>query len=154
MPLKRHSALVPISRAHQKGLFLANLIRTGAPVYRGMPTDLSGKLDFTQDFFSGNWPAYRSLEEQVLFPQLVDWTQTYASAVEQLIAEHQAIEDLAHNLPEADAPNLQEAFDELSQALVKHIRFEERIFFEEVQAKATPEEMAVLEKRIATFLSE
>lgn len=119
-----------------------------------MPTDLSGKLDFTQEYFSGNWPAYRSLEEQVLFPQLVDWTQTYSSAVEQLITEHQAIEDLAHNLPKADAPNLQEAFDELSQALVKHIRFEERIFFEEVQAKATPEEMAVLEKRIATFLSE
>ena len=49
--MKRHESLAPLSREHHEGLILAQLLKKGAPAYRGLPTDLAGKLSYAREMF-------------------------------------------------------------------------------------------------------
>ena len=42
--MKRHSSLVPYSQDHHKILVLAQVLKKDVPDYKGMPTDLKGKI--------------------------------------------------------------------------------------------------------------
>lgn len=144
MPLQRHPALIPLSHRHRQGLFLANLIRTGAPVYRDMPLDLAGKRAYVQRYFAHAWPRYRQQEEEELFARLRAWAFPLTVDLNQLEAEHQQIEEMAAALPDLESQALQAAFDELSQLMVQHIRFEERTLFSQIQAEATEAQLREL----------
>ena len=41
--MKRHEALAPLSREHHGTLILAQLLKKGAPVYKGLPDTDTGK---------------------------------------------------------------------------------------------------------------
>ena len=44
--MKRHKSLIPLSQDHHNGLMLAQLLKEGAPEYRGLPKDTDGKVNY------------------------------------------------------------------------------------------------------------
>ena len=50
MPIKRHKALQPLSRDHHQGLILAQILKKGAPQYKGMPSTIEGKKEYAIAF--------------------------------------------------------------------------------------------------------
>jgi hemerythrin-like domain-containing protein len=125
-PLRRHDALKPLSREHHDGLLLCWKIR------RGLKKTISPEriASYTKYFFSTRlWPHF-ALEEREVFP-LLGKSELVAEAKEQ----HRRLGQL-FLIAAPDAPTL-----ELTQQLLeKHIRFEERVLFSELQEKvAAPE---------------
>lgn len=141
MPLKRHSSLIPLSHDHRSGLFAANLIRTGAPRYQGVPTDLPGKRAYLLQFAEQELTPHLALEEQVLFPLVEGLSDEIKTLVQALRVEHQDLRHMLTHLPPADASDLQVALDQLSGLLNAHIRKEERQLFEAIQAIMSEEEL-------------
>jgi hypothetical protein len=120
-PLRRHNSLKPLSREHHDGLLLCWKMR------RGLQRNISPLRisRYTRHFFTTRlWPHF-ALEERVLFPLLGK-----SGLVAKAKAEHRRIGQL-FLIPEPDGPTL-----ELTrQLLEKHIRFEERVLFAELQEK-------------------
>ena len=50
--MKRHPALHTLSHDHHQGLILAQQLKKGAPQYKGMPSTLVGKKDYTLSFYN------------------------------------------------------------------------------------------------------
>jgi iron-sulfur cluster repair protein YtfE (RIC family) len=151
MPLKRHPALIPLSHDHQKGLLAANLIRSGAPRYPGLPNDLPGKRGYLWRYYQGNLRQHLRWEEEVLFPAVEELSSTLTEMVRVLRREHRELRAQFSDLPPAEAPELQAYFDALSQALQAHIRKEERQFFEDIQATMEESALEALGKRLRAF---
>ncbi len=66
--MKRHPALVPLSREHQKGLLLAQLIKKNAPDYNGLPNDLIGKMNYAKEVYNNELVQHFKDEEELVFP--------------------------------------------------------------------------------------
>ena len=49
--MKRHPALIPLSREHHGALILARLIQKDAPPYKGLPLEINGKAVYAQEFY-------------------------------------------------------------------------------------------------------
>jgi len=154
MPLKRHPTLIPLSHDHQKGLFTANYIRTGAPDYPGLPTELSAKKAYVSNWESETWDTYTQVEEQVLFPFILHASPQINHLITESMEEHSHIETLLSALPQTAEENLQAHFDTLHQSLVSHIRKEERQLFEAIQQTLTEAEMEALGEMMIKFRQE
>ncbi len=133
-PLKRYPSLQPLSRDHHHGLLLCWKIRTG--LSKGAaPERVKAYADW---FFAEQLLPHFELEERYAFPLLGDKEHPM---VKRALREHRRLRrlftannDLAKNL------NL------IEKELTAHIRYEERVFFEAVQAVASPEQLAVIEQ--------
>jgi iron-sulfur cluster repair protein YtfE (RIC family) len=75
-------------------------------------------------------------EEKYVFPILGNDNILIQKAVQ----EHQQLAQLFN-----ETDNLEMALKQIAIDLVNHIRFEERILFNQIQAKATPEEITMIE---------
>jgi iron-sulfur cluster repair protein YtfE (RIC family) len=148
MPLKRHPALIPLSHDHRRGLFAANLIRTGAPRYPDFPSDLPGKRSYLLHYFESDLLHHLTKEEAILFPLAESLGGEVAALTRTLRMEHQDLRLAMQQLPEAGAPDLQEAFDHLSRLLQAHIRCEERQLFEALQAQLSEEALLDLGEKL------
>lgn len=148
MPLKRHLALIPLSHDHRRGLFAANLIRTGAPRYPEFPTDLVGKRTYLLHYFETDLRYHLEKEEAILFPLAEELGGEVASLVRTLRMEHQDLRQAFVQLPTSDAPDLQVAFDHLSRLLQAHIRCEERQLFEAIQDHLSEAQLADLGEKL------
>ena len=133
-PIKRHVALQPLSREHHHGLLLSWKIRTGFS--RSVPILRIKK--YADWFFENYLLAHFEMEEKHIFPIL----GSDHPSVKRALREHRRLKrlfvssnDLAKNL------NL------IEEELTAHIRFEERVLFNEVQQLATNEQMAGIEKQ-------
>jgi hemerythrin superfamily protein len=141
MPLKRHPALIPLSHDHRRGLFVANLIRTGAPRYPRYPVDLPAKRAYLLQYYHSDLLPHLHKEETILFPRVQVLSEGIADLVQALRIEHQDLRQAISHLPAAETPELQGAFDALSGLLNAHIRKEERQLFEAIQALLSEESM-------------
>jgi iron-sulfur cluster repair protein YtfE (RIC family) len=127
-PIKRHQALVSFSKDHHFGLLLVWKIR------QGLKKAVSNERisNYVLYFFKEDLAKHFSDEEQMLFDQLPadDILRLRAEA------EHKIIYDLVTSIDKKkdDAALLIRMADELE----KHIRFEEREFFNHIQ-KIIPE---------------
>lgn len=132
-PIKRNKALQPLSREHHHGLLLCWKIRTG--LKRNVETERIKK--YTDWFFANNLKAHFAVEEEFVFPLLGNAHELVKKAV----ADHRRLKRLFE-----DDKQIEKSLSLLEEELEKHIRFEERILFTEIQKIASTHELELIMK--------
>ena len=128
-PIKRDPALWPLSRHHHHALLLCWKIKTGFS--RSIPaTRIKAYADW---FYREHITGHFALEEEYIFPVLGNQNKL----VQQALAEHQLLHSLF-----SDQSNHEHALGQIKAELEKHIRFEERTLFNEIQLAVTPGQLA------------
>lgn len=131
-PLKRDPALIPLSREHHKGLILAQLLKEDVPNYKGLPTDVPGKVAFAKTEYAQRLQAHFEREEAWLIPLCEAEGGPLAEMAERILSEHETIRTGITALNEQSGP---ETLDQLGRLIESHIRFEEREWFQAIQEK-------------------
>ncbi len=132
-PIKRHDALKPVSREHHQGLLLCWKIKMGLR-YEIDPSRIKKYVDW---FYKNHITPHFEFEEKYIFPILGE----DHVLVQQALAEHQKLHELfSTSNPSAATLKI------LKTTLNDHIRFEERVLFNEIQEVASPEQLEMLEK--------
>lgn len=131
-PLKRTEALKSLSRDHHHGLLLCWKIRQGIK-QNVEPDRIKKYLDW---FWISYLKPHFEIEEQYVFPILGKENKF----VKQALAEHRKLKRLFVN--ESD---IQKSISLIEEELEKHIRFEERVLFNEIQVVASSEQLLQIE---------
>lgn len=146
--MKRHPALYILSHDHHKGLILAQQLKKGAPQYKGMPSTLEGKKEYTISFYDTELVKHFEDEEKILFPSAVKSDDEIDSLVKEVISEHRKIESLINDLKKNyDVVGL---LDELGRLLEDHIRKEERKLFPKVEETLSEEELIAIGEKLSS----
>ena len=133
-PLKRHESLKPLSREHHQILLLCWKIR------EGFKKDISAERikAYASFFYETQLVPHFAFEEKEVFPLLHE----HNPLRKQALNEHQRLIALFTEDYEPE-----KALKEIEQALEDHIRFEERVLFEEIQNNNTEGELAQISKK-------
>jgi hemerythrin-like domain-containing protein len=143
--MKRHPAFIPLSREHQKGLMLAQLIKKNAPDYQGLPKDLIGKMNYAKEVYTDDLVQHFKDEEELVFPFLKGKNKEVDKLISEILNEHILLREKILSLNEN--PDLINELDEIGNLLDAHIRKEERILFEKAQVLLNEEELKMIEKK-------
>lgn len=129
--MKRHSALINLSREHHAALILAQILKKDGPNFKDLPTDDEGKRNYTISFYKTDLAKHFQFEEEILFPFVNKQSDLLIEQSAQLISEHKKLKSLIQKL--LIPGNLESLLDKIGVLLEKHIRFEERVYFQKVQ---------------------
>lgn len=134
-PLKRHPALQPLSKEHHQVLLLAFKIR------QGLKKDIDPEriLKYCTRFFSSYLKPHFEKEEF----HLIQILKNNSEIRSRLKLNHYDVIDGFEKLS-ASHLNLKE----FEQLIVSHVRFEERVLFEEIQHQLTQENIHYLEHHL------
>ncbi|QCK17065.1 cation-binding protein [Mangrovivirga cuniculi] len=127
-PIKRHVSLQPVSREHHFGLLLCWKIRTGLSK-NVAPERIKNYVDW---FYQKHLIPHFQFEENFIFPILGNDHEHIQKALE----DHKKITSLVNQ-----NANLPELLVEIEKTVEKHIRFEERILFNEIQKVADKDQL-------------
>ena len=133
MPIKRNEFLKPISREHHHGLLLCWKIRNG--LKKNVATERIKK--YVDWFFEHHLVPHFEIEENYIFPILGNEHEL----VKKALSEHRRLTRLYNSQTEV-LKNLN-LFEEELEA---HIRFEERILFNEIQAVASEAQLELIKE--------
>jgi len=133
MPIKRNESLKALSREHHHGLLLCWKIRTG--IKKQIEPERIKK--YASWFYINHLLPHFELEEQHIFTLLGNEHEL----VKKALAEHRRLKRLF----ESDIEILKN-LTLIEEELESHIRFEERILFNEIQLIATEEELQQIKK--------
>lgn len=124
-------ALRPLSREHHQGLLLCWKIRAG------FAKNISPHRvkRYTDWFFTEHIQPHFELEEKYIFPILGGQHHL----VKKALAQHRRIVKLFE-----DREQIERSLSRLEDELASHIRFEERLLFNEVQQVASRQELQVI----------
>lgn len=139
--MKRHEALAPLSREHHGALILAQLIKKDAPVYRGLPTDMEGRLHYAVNFYTNDLTLHFSKEEAML-EKVGHCSESIGTLAAEIIGEHADLKSRFLSLQ--TATDKEKAMDELGCLLEAHIRKEERVLFPLIQENCSEELLSQL----------
>lgn len=132
--MKRHEALVQLSRDHHFGLLLCWKLKEG--LKREISPERMSK--YIQLFYTENLKPHFAEEEDTLFPILGNDHPLISEA----ISQHRTFEKMISE--GFDSPEKIQTFRDL---LDLHIRTEERKIFPEIEEKATDEQLQTLLKQ-------
>lgn len=132
-PQKRHKALQPLSRQHHFGLLFSWKLRKGF----AKNIEISRLADYSKWFFENEIKPHFEAEEKHVF-KILDASN---NLIIQALNEHREIERLFN-----DTENPSESLPLLESLLENHIRFEERVLFNEIQKVATEVELKKIEE--------
>lgn len=132
-PLERHEAIQPLSREHHQGLLLCWKIKKGFST----GVEPARMIKYTDWFWENQLKHHFRIEEELVFPVLGPGNDL----VEQALEEHDHLRYLFTREPDKRA-----ALEMIKNDLETHIRFEERVLFQEIQEKASPEELEHIQK--------
>lgn len=127
-PLKRAIELQPLSHDHHHGLQLCWKIRTGF----SKKIELERIKNYADWFFTTHLEPHFILEEKYIFTVL----DSSNELVKQALTDHRRLKRLF-----SQTTDLEKALGRIEEELEKHIRFEERILFPEIQNEATSEQL-------------
>lgn len=131
-PLKRHVSLQPISRQHHQTLLLCWKIRQGFK--KGIDV---GRIKKYCDWFFVEYVKFHfEIEEKYVFPILGKGNELIKKA----LAEHKRLRKLF-----MDAEDPERSLSLLEEELEGHIRFEERVLFQELQQIASTQQLNQIE---------
>ena len=128
--MKRHPSLAHLSRDHHGALLLARLLQQNAPVYKGLPTDTSGKVKYAEKFYAAELIPHFLAEEKAL-DLITGINKSLDLLVQTIILEHKELHHRFTNIP--TGTNLELYLDAAGKALETHIRKEERELFPMIQ---------------------
>lgn len=129
--MKRHDALVRLSREHHSALKIARQARLSCEA--GQDAGLARTAATIRDNFAAEMEPHFQVEEADLLPALA--RAGAGKLVERTLAEHAELRDLIRRLAEPDL----ETMARFAGLLVDHVRFEERELFETAQRLLYPE---------------
>ena len=132
-PIKRHEALKPLSRQHHFGLLFSWKLRKGFK----KNIDTARMQKYAKWFYEHEIKPHFKDEEKYLFPIMEDGNEL----VERALKEHRRIKHLFN-----DTKNPEKSLHHLEEELDAHIRFEERVLFNEIEKVATPAQLAKIEE--------
>ena len=135
--MKRHEALAPLSREHHQTLILAQLLKKGAPAYKGLPDNPGDKAKYALEQFEKEIKKHFSNEEDIL-EKAKDCHASINRLAVEIVNEHHELTDLFLSLDAVPEPV--DIMDKLAQKLEAHIRKEERVLFPLLQEHC-PEEL-------------
>ena len=140
--MKRHPALIPLSREHQPALLLAQLLKINAPAFNGMPTTLPDKAAFALKMYTLNLKNH-FIKEEAMLASIKNLNKSIDALTEEITMEHQLLRAAFLAL---DKPNHTiEELDALGNQLDDHIRKEERILFPLIQEHCSEEVLATFQ---------
>jgi len=145
--MKRHEALIPLSRDHHGSLILARLLRSDAPPYKGLPHDAEGKAEYALKHYREELLEHFDREEKMI-PVLMGINPTLDSLLACMKTEHQELHSLFNSIN--INRELFNQLDGIGRALESHVRKEDRVIFPLIQESCTEE---VLNK-LADILTE
>jgi iron-sulfur cluster repair protein YtfE (RIC family) len=119
-PIKRNEYLKPLSRDHHHGLLFCWKIRTG--LQKKVATERIAA--YARHFFQHELLPHFTAEEKLIFPLLGE----DHPLIKRALFEHKQLKNLFNELNMTTR-----SFDEIIAQLNYHIRFEERILFQEIQ---------------------
>lgn len=131
MPIKRNQFLIPLSHEHHHGLLLCWKIRTGYK--KNIP--INRIQSYVSWFYKNHLIPHFEVEEKYAFPILGNDHEL----VKRALSEHRRLKRLFEGVKE-ESKNLGLIEEELDA----HIRFEERILFNEIQGIASPSQLKSL----------
>ncbi|NOK59499.1 MAG: hemerythrin domain-containing protein [Chloroflexi bacterium AL-W] len=140
--MKRHPSLVPLSREHQRGLFLAQALKRGIPRFKDLPTTVDGKREYALSVYKALLQHHFHVEEIILFPAIRGRNIEIDTLINELLQEHQQMHTLFQTLH--NTSDLETLLHELGLLLESHIRKEERQLFERVQVVIDKEQLHAL----------
>jgi len=141
MPLKRHTALVPLSQDHHGGLLLVWKIR------QGLKNGIEGSrlIDYIKYYAENHLEPHFLIEEELVFSYLGKNDSMRMQAEE----EHELLRSQINKL--VDRSEVLELDDELNlfaKTLEAHIRFEERKLFQHMQAELMDKDLTEMEAAV------
>ncbi len=131
-PIKRNESLKPLSRDHHHGLLLCWKIRQGIKL-NVEPERVKKYLDW---FWISYLKPHFEIEEEYVFPILGKDN----ALVKQALSEHRRLKRLFEN-----KDDLSKTISLIEEELEKHIRFEERVLFNEIEKVASSEQLLQIE---------
>jgi hypothetical protein len=141
--MKRHPTLAHLSRDHHPALILAQLLKRNAPSYKGLPTDVEGKMQYASGFYKEELLKHFE-EEEKMMDILGGIEPTMDAMIKEIREEHVLLRKLFEGLPtKADTGT---AMDELGTSLNNHIRKEERQFFPLIEKNCDDDTFAAIDK--------
>jgi hypothetical protein len=138
--LKRHPALVPLSRDHHFALIQAFAMRRVAEsAFHGGPGPVTVAESYLS-YYNDQLVGHMADEEQCLLPPSANVRPEHAA---RLVADHDDLRERTALLRQAleDGLDLRAMLLELGERLYDHVRFEERELFEELQVRMTGEQL-------------
>ena len=136
--MKRHTSLAILSRQHHPALMLCQLLKKGAPEYKGLPTDTAGKIIYASRFYTTELIPHFEAEEKV-FATLNGMNIVLDELIAEIVAEHGLLRNKFNGITEQLLPG--PYLDDLGMTLEQHIRKEERQLFPLIEATAGEEKM-------------
>jgi hemerythrin-like domain-containing protein len=143
--MKRHPALIPLSRDHHDGLVQAVRLRRVAA-----DGDASARLAAAREFvefFRNEERVHLRSEEEKLFPLFVRHVQSQPAPLREARVQHVQLEGFARTLEIAVAAGIvdRKALDTAGELLDAHIRLEERQLFPLIEELVPDDELLGLE---------
>jgi len=111
-----------------------------------MPQDLSGKKEYTLDFYNRGLIKHFMEEEEILIPFVAGKDYVLDKLCNRVKEEHAQMRSLMKNLEEEN--DTEEILNKMGIILEKHIRMEEREFFELIQKILSEKSLNELEQRL------
>lgn len=128
--MKRHPALVSLSREHHDGLLLAIRLQQGTKALERLWShDLFWQADFVTAFFDDNLARHFRVEEEILFPAVQTTAKEAKGMIGILLAEHNEMREMTTFLRHPDEGKLAVTLVRFGEILERHIRREERELF-------------------------
>lgn len=135
--MHRSKYLQPLSHQHHDGLMAVLLLK------KGLRKNTSSEImcAFVLDLWEPGLQRHFFAEELHLQPDLLMAPAT-ASYYDRMIEEHAAIRELILSMKDGAADL--ETIRSFAELLEKHIRFEERIYFEAIQSEVPAKQLAAI----------
>lgn len=130
-PIKRIEPLRPLSREHHQGLLLAWKIRTGFS--KGIAAERMNA--YTDWFYKEHLCLHFEIEEDLIFPILGATNELVHLA----LLQHKKLRQLFEK-----NEDLEVTLEQIEKELTNHIRFEERVLFNEIQRVATKNQLDLI----------
>lgn len=140
-PIKRHESLKAVSREHHFGLLICWKIREG---FR-KEVDLKRIKAYTDWAWKHQLVPHFAFEEEHLFTILPE----DHDHIKRALAEHRRLQRLFEQEDE-----LYKSLSLIEEELEQHIRFEERVLFNEIQEVATEEELLLIAKHHSVLIKD
>jgi iron-sulfur cluster repair protein YtfE (RIC family) len=129
--MQRHSTLIPLSHEHQRLLFVCRYLKNDAAPHEGFPLETDAKLAYIVKVFQEVMVPHIQKEEY-LFESCLGKNAEIDLLINELRDDHSRISRMYSGL--TDSTDMITAMDVLARSLEDHIRKEERVLFEKIQA--------------------
>jgi hemerythrin-like domain-containing protein len=143
--MKRHPALIPLSRDHHDGLVQSLRLRRAAAA-----GDASARLAAAREFvefFRNEERVHLCEEEEELFPLFLRHVRSHPALLREARLQHMQLEGFARKLGIAVTAGIveRETLDAAGELLDAHIRLEERQLFPLIEQIVPDDELRRLE---------